>query len=90
MTSTFDIRSDDTKAKRESFGNLRYQILRNGQPVARYWHDYRGDEHGIEFSDGGNELWPVGRMVDFLEGGGPSPLRLSERAIAYLGERLGG
>ena len=36
------------------------------------------------FNDGRSEGWPVGRMIEFIEGGGPEPLRLSERAQAYL------
>ena len=55
--------------------------------IAHYWHDYRGDEHGIEFIDGTKESWPVGRMIDFVEGGGPKPLTLSERAVEYLKQR---
>jgi hypothetical protein len=56
--------------------------------VARYWHDFRGDEHGIEFLDGRSEEWPVGRMVDFVTGGGPEPLGLSDAAVAYLIQKL--
>jgi hypothetical protein len=73
--------------KRQSFGAYTYRIYDGPRLIARYWHDYRGDEHGIEFLDGRSEDWPVGRMVDFIEGGGPEPLQLSERAVAYLKER---
>ncbi|WP_260393120.1 hypothetical protein [Ralstonia sp. SET104] len=69
---------------RESFGDYRYHIYDGDRLIARYWHDYRGDEHGIEFVDGLRESWPVGRMVDFIEGGGPTPLVLSARALVYL------
>ena len=51
---------------------------------------HRGDEHGIEFTDGRSEGWPVGRMIEFIEGGGSEPLRLSERAQAYLKKRQSG
>lgn len=74
---------------RPSFGEYRYNIYQDGRLVAHYWHDYRGDEHGIEFLDGTHETWPVGRMIEFIMGGGPQPLGLSERAIAYLNTKLG-
>lgn len=75
------------KSSRESFGDYRYRIYDDDNLIAYYWHDYRGDEHGIEFVDGTKESWPVGRMVDFLEGGGPKPLMLSAGAEAYLMEK---
>lgn len=56
--------------------------------VASYWHDFRGDEHGIKFIGGRSEDWPVGQVVDFLQGSGPEPLRLTEKAIEYLIARL--
>lgn len=67
-----------------------YRIMSNGGMVARYWHDHRGDEHGIEFPDGRREGWPVGRSIDFHVGGGPEPLRLTPRAVAYLDSMLTG
>ena len=70
-----------------SFGNYNYEIYRDGKLVARYWHDYRGDDHGLEFTNRVREQ-PVGRMVDFLEGGGPKPLVPSSEAIAYLDRKL--
>ena len=73
--------------QRESFGNYTYQIFGNGILVATYWHDYRGDEHGIEFVDGSKESWPVGKMIDFLQSGGPNPTKLSSKAIAYLNNK---
>jgi len=72
---------------RDSLGNYRYRICKDGALVARYWHDFRGDEHGVEFVTGISDSWPVGRMTDFLEGGGPEPLKLSERAVAYMDQR---
>lgn len=65
----------------------RYKILKDGILFARYWHDHRGDDHGIEFLNGIKESWPVGRMTDFLEGGGPQPLVLSKDAVAYLSKK---
>jgi hypothetical protein len=72
---------------REPFGNYTYRIYKDGHLIAHYWHDYRGDEHGIEFVNGENELWPVGSMTDFIEGGGPKALTLSERAVTYLHQK---
>ncbi|RJG08088.1 hypothetical protein D3870_14310 [Noviherbaspirillum cavernae] len=74
---------------RDSFGNYKYRILEDGHLIAHYWHDYRGDEHGIDFVNGTSDLWPVGRMIEFVQGGGPKPLTLSEKAIAYLNSKLG-
>lgn len=74
--------------RREQFGLYRYEILDGERVVAKYWHDHRGDDHGIEFADGTTEDWPVGRMTDFLTGGGPQPLRLSKDAITYLKGKL--
>ena len=78
---------EQTKEKRENFGNYTYRIYEDGRLIAHYWHDYRGDEHGIEFVGGAKESWPVGRLTDFIEGGGPQPLILSERAVDYLKQK---
>ncbi len=75
-------------SNRESFGDYTYEIHRNGKFVANYWHDYRGDEHGIEFVNGEKDSWPVGRMIDFLTDGGPNPTSLSSAAITYLNGKL--
>lgn len=77
-----------TRSSFDSYSNYEYEIFREGQLVARYWHDYRGDEHGIAFANGSREACPSGRMIDFLDGGGLRPTTLSRRAIAYLDERL--
>ena len=77
-----------SKEKRKAFGNCTtYLIYEDGRLIARYWHDHRGDEHGIDFLNGDKEDWPVGRVIDFLKGGGPQPLALSERAVAYLKDK---
>ncbi len=81
-------RVERVDAPRKSFGEYKYRIYRDGILVAHYWHDYRGDEHGIDFVSGRSETWPVGRMVEFVEGGGPKPTTLSRRAEAYIEERL--
>ena len=69
---------------RESFGDYRYGIFEDGQLIAYFWHDYRGDDNGIEFINGISANDPVGSRGDFLLGGGPQPLTLSKRAIAYI------
>lgn len=79
---------EQAEAKRGRFGDYRYRIFEDGRLVAHYWDDYRGDEHGIEFLDGTSEGWPGGRMIEFIEGGGPQPLVLSSRAVEYLQKRL--
>ena len=78
---------EQERGSREPGDEYRYRIVRDGMLIARYWHDHRGDEHGIEFVTGFNESWPVGRMIDFIEGGGPQPLRLSNKALAYIEEK---
>jgi hypothetical protein len=77
----------DPRASRDSFPAYTYRIYEADRLVARYWHDHRGDDHGIKFVDGHSEDWPVGLMTEFLEGGGPEPLRLSDRAVTYLNAR---
>jgi hypothetical protein len=74
--------------RQEAFANYAYEIFDGPCLVATYWHDYRGDEHGIVFVDGRSEEWPVGRVTDFLTGGGPRPLGLSNAAVAYLAKKL--
>lgn len=74
--------------KRDAFGAYQYEIRDGDHVVAFYCHDSRGDEHYIEFADGRKEMWPVGQMKDFLNGGGPQPLKLSAKAIAYLKDKL--
>ena len=74
------------KKTRESFGEYRYGIYENGKIIAYFWHDYRGDDNGIEFVNGISAHDPVGKMTNFLEGGGPKPLTLSKRAINYINE----
>lgn len=82
-------RIEQEHIERAPFGEYRYCIYFGSDLIARYWHDYRGDEHGIEFVDGRYEGWPVGRMIDFVEGGGPVPLALSARAQSYLRDKVG-
>lgn len=86
MPGQFTIRH--ATVERDSFGNYVYDILKGTEVVAMYWHDFRGDEHGIKFADGTTESWPVGLVTGFLHGGGPEPLRLSPAAIEWLGQRF--
>jgi len=75
---------EQLKISRKPFGEYQYHIYQEGQLIANYWHDYRGEEHGIEFMSGAKDDWPAGRMIDFIEGGGPKPLTLSAKAVLYL------
>jgi hypothetical protein len=80
----FRIEQDDSR-NRERFGDYTYRIYDGDRLVARYSHDYRGDDHGIEFLWGvSNEGFSFDRLADFIGGGGPEPIALTERAIAYL------
>ena len=74
--------------ERDTSGNYQYEIFRDTELVARYWHDYRGDDHGIKFLNGSSESSPIGQIIDFLIGGGPQPLTLSKAAQDYLAEKL--
>jgi len=82
----FTIEPDNPR--RESFEEYRYRILRDGQLVAHYWHDYRGDDHGIRFLDGTSQGWPVGNLLEFIQGGGSQPVTLTRAAAAYLKEHI--
>jgi hypothetical protein len=82
------LKIEQENSSRQSFDEYRYNIYDDGILIARYGHDYRGDDHGIDFVNGTNEFWPVGRMAEFVEGGGPSPLVLTERAISYIEQKL--
>lgn len=73
------------KKTRGPFGKYRYGIYENGEIIAYFWHDYRGDSNGIEFVKGISTHDPLGKMTNFLEGGGPQ-LTLSKGAIKYINE----
>ena len=81
-------RIEHAESERKPFGDIRYRIFDGHRLVAHYRHDFRGDDHGFEFLDGTRDDNPDGHMIDFLEGGGPEPLRLFDRAVAYLIKRL--
>ncbi len=75
-----------TGTVRDPFGAYEYDILDGAVVIACYWHDYRGEDHGIRFADGSDEVLP-GRRSDFVKGGGPKPLTLSAAAVKWLVER---
>ncbi len=79
---------EQTDSTREAFDIYRYRIFADDRLIAHYWHDYRGDEHGIDFVNGKSEICPVGRVIEFIEGGGPQALALSKRAVDYLVQNL--
>ncbi|WP_288363300.1 hypothetical protein [uncultured Spongiibacter sp.] len=76
-----------SKVERDAIGNYQYEILHGKKVVAKYWHDFRGDAHGIEFVGGKKEGCP-GSMINFLSGGGPKPVELTSMAIKYLCEKM--
>ncbi len=82
------LKIEQVHSSRLPFDEYRYNIYDDELLIARYWHDYRGDDHGIDFVNGPSEFWPVGRMAEFVEGGGPKPLVLTDRAISYIGQKL--
>ena len=71
---------------RASFGHDVYIVRRDGEAVARYRHDDRGEPVDMRFLDGrlvppppaGTFIQPV------LEGGGGQALRLSAVAVGWL------
>lgn len=71
----------------DAFGNVRYFIYKDGRLVALYWHDYRRNEHGIEFVRGLSDRSPVGRVTDFMEGADSDSPKLSAPGMAYMDQR---
>lgn len=76
------------KRNPEAFSQYVYEIYDGTRLVARFWHDHRCDDNGIDFIDGFSDLWPVGGIDKFLAGGGPNPLGLSDAAVVYLISKL--
>lgn len=73
------------KETRATCGSYRYKILKNGDEFAIFWHDFRGECEGIHvLSTGREENLPFCMCSEFLTGGGPSPLGLSDKAVSYL------
>ena len=70
---------------RAPFAAYRYRIYENDRLIARYWHDHKGDDHGITFVGRSRMDVPEGTMIEFITGGGPDePLQLTAKAVAYL------
>jgi hypothetical protein len=68
-------------------GGQFYYIYDDDQLIARYWHDHRGDDCGIDFVSGNSEDWPFSHLGQVLAGGGPLPLTLTNEAIVFLETR---
>lgn len=66
-----------------------YEITSGNRLVGRYWHDHKSHERSINFVHGHSAIRPVGSVTDFIEGGGPQPLRLTAAAMKYLTRKLG-
>ena len=74
---------------RAPFGSYRYTIFRGDEAFAIFRHNYRGECEGLTVLASGRELEvPCGMVSDFLTGGGPLPLGLSDEAQKFL-ETLG-
>ena len=70
---------------RDASRNYHYVIYNGDQFVARYWHDFRGDEQGIIFANGVEDSNGLpGRSSEFISGGGGKPLELTKWAISYI------
>lgn len=92
-----EFRIEQRQISAEPFTARYYNIYCDDRLVAEYWHDHRGDDHGIRFLGRETtfpfrplkEEYPLfGRTKDFLEGGGPEPLTLTRKAIDYLENEL--
>ncbi len=86
MAHRFSIRH--IAKQRSSIGIYEYEILDNETVIARYQHDYRGDDAKIYFLDGIKRGWPFALATEVLVGGGPEPLELSTTAIAWLNDNV--
>lgn len=76
------------RVPREPFGSYYFRIALDGRLVAHLWHDHRGDDYGLILPDGTKDPGPLESLSDFLTGGGPGPLLLTPRAVAYLDEKV--
>ena len=81
----------------EPFSAYYFDIFLGDRLVAEYWHDYRGDDHGITLIGRENafpfrspkEQYPLSISArEFLEGGGPTPLKLTDKAVALIDDAL--
>lgn len=77
------------ESSREAFANYEYAIFKGQVLIAIYWHDYRGDESGIEFVNGITMSNPLGGLLNFVSGGGRQhPLMLKPQAIELIDKVL--
>ena len=85
ISTSYRIERDEPA--RDASGNYHYLIYSGDQFVARYWHDFRGDEQGIIFGNGVRDSKGLpGRTSQFIEGGGDKPLELTKLAINYINQ----
>lgn len=76
---------EQIQENRKGFSSYRYRIFRGNTEFAIFSHDYRGECEYIKvLSSGRLEALPFGFSHEFLTGGGPLPLGLSEAAKRYL------
>ena len=76
-------------SSRQAFASYGYTISINGVVIACFWHDFRGEFERIDLIDSGrSEYPPFANCTDFLTGGGPMPLGLTQAAIDYLNSVL--
>jgi len=74
--------------REQNFGDYHRKIFKDNILIATYWHDFRGDEYEITFIHSGKKVQPSFRMIDFIKGGGPEPLELSEVGIEFIESHL--
>ena len=76
---------EQIKESRPDLSPYRYRIFKGGKEFAIYWHNFRGECEGVTvLSTGREEDPPFGMCSEFLTGGGPLPLGLSDKAKKYL------
>ena len=85
----FRIEQDDRDGN-EGLGPSIYCIYSGNQLIARFWHDCRGDDHGIDLLTGTKRDWPFRELSGFIAGGGPEPLEITVRGVSYLQSCLAG
>ena len=69
--------------EREPFGDYEYEIFLDGEKVAQFSHDFRGEEPVLQTAG----AW---RYCIALKGGGGEPLEVTEEGARALDEMLGG
>ena len=69
---------------RDALGNYQYEIFCDGKLFARYWHDFRGDENGINLVNGFSDESLPGRTADFIAKDNKGSLCLTHVGLSYL------